>query len=57
MSFLRRPEDVLKTSVSAGTGFRCSRSQMFLKMGVLKKFVNDTGEYLCWSFFLTKLEV
>ena len=33
---------------------RCSssRSQMFFKIGVLKRFVILTGKYLCWSLFL-----
>ena len=32
---------------------RSSRSQIFLKISVLTNFVNFTGKYLCWSFFLT----
>ena len=34
---------------------RSSRSQMFLKIGVLKKFTIFTGEHLCWTLFLIKL--
>ena len=33
---------------------RCSRLQMFFKIGVLKNFANFTGNYLCWSLFLIK---
>ena len=33
---------------------RSNRSQMFFKIGVLKKFANLTGKQLCWSFFLIK---
>ena len=29
--------------------FRSSRSQMFLKLGVLKNFINFTGKHFCWS--------
>ena len=35
---------------------RSRRSQMFFKIGVLKNFANYTGEYLCWSLFLIKLQ-
>ena len=28
--------------------FRSSRSQMFFKIGVLKKFATFTGKHLCW---------
>ena len=31
---------------------RSSRSQMFFKIGVLKKFVNFTGKRLRWSLRL-----
>ena len=34
---------------------RSSRSPMFLKIGVLKKFTIFTGKHLCWSLFLIKL--
>ena len=37
-------------------GYRKSRSQTFLKIGVLKKFTNFTGKHLCRSLFLTKLQ-
>ena len=37
------------------TRLRCSRSQMFFKLGVLKNFVIFTGKYLCRSLFLIKL--
>ena len=36
--------------------FRCSRSQMFFKTGVLKNFANFTGKHLGWSLFLLKLQ-
>ena len=36
--------------------FRSSRSQMFLKIGVLKNLANFTGTHLCWSLFLIKLQ-
>ena len=45
----------LLTSVLQNSCLRCSRSQMFFKIGVLKNFVIFTGKYLCWSFFLIKL--
>ena len=35
--------------------FRSSRSQMFHKIGVLKKFAKFTGKHLCLSHFLIKL--
>ena len=38
-------------------GVKSSRSQMFFKIGVLKNLCNFTGELLCWSLFLTKLQV
>ena len=34
---------------------RGSRSQMFSKIGALKKFAIFTGKRLCWSLFLIKL--
>ena len=34
-----------------------SRSQMFLKVGVLKIFEKATGKYLRWNFFLIKLNI
>ena len=34
---------------------RSSRSQMFLKIGVLKKFAIFIGKHLCWCLFLIKL--
>ena len=34
---------------------RSSRSQMLLKIGVLKKFTTFTGKHLCWILFLIKL--
>ena len=33
---------------------RSSRSQMSLKIGVLKKFTIFTGKHLCWSLFFNK---
>ena len=36
--------------------FRSSRSQMFLRIGVLKNFANFTGKHLRWSLFLIKLQ-
>ena len=45
----------LLTSVLQNSCLRCSRSQMFFKIGVLKNFVIFTGKYLCWSLFLIKL--
>ena len=35
---------------------RCSCSQMFFKIGVLKNFAIFTWKHLCWSLFLTKLQ-
>ena len=34
---------------------RSSRSQMFYKLGVLKKFAKFAGKHLFWSHFLIKL--
>ena len=34
--------------------YRSSRSQMFLKIGVLKNFANFTGRRLGWCLFLIK---
>ena len=36
--------------------FRSSRSQMLLKIGVLKNFANLTGKQLCWRLFLITLQ-
>ena len=36
--------------------FRSSRTQMFFKVGVLKRFANFTGKHLCWSLFLKNLQ-
>ena len=36
---------------------KSSRSQMFFKIGVLKKFAIFTGKHLCWCLFLIKLQV
>ena len=35
---------------------RSSRSQMFFKISVLKNFENFTGNHICWSLFLIKLQ-
>ena len=35
---------------------RSSRSQMFSKIGVLKKLAMFTRKHLCWSLFLIKLQ-
>ena len=45
----------LLTSALWNSCLRCSRPQMFLKIGVLKNFVIFTGKYLCWSLFLIQL--
>ena len=37
--------------------FTNSHPEVFCKKGVLKKFTNFTGKYLCCSLFLTKLQV
>ena len=34
-----------------------SRSQMFVKIGVLKNFENFTGKHLCWDLFLETCNV
>ena len=34
-----------------------SRSQMFVKIGVLKNFENFTGKHLCWGLFLETCNV
>ena len=36
--------------------FRSSRTQMFFKIGVLKRFANFAGKYLCWNLFLKNLQ-
>ena len=36
--------------------FRSSRTQMFFKTGVLKRFANFAGKHLCWSLFLKRLQ-
>ena len=36
--------------------FRSSRTQMFFKTGVLKRFANFAGKHLCWSLFLKSLQ-
>ena len=35
---------------------RSNRSQIFFKIGALKKFAIFTGKHLCWSLFLIKLQ-
>ena len=61
-TFLRRPEDVLKTSVSAGkrlrvkpTTCRSSHLRYFLRKVVLTNFAKLTGKHLCQSLFLNKV--
>ena len=44
---------LVRHSIMVQKQFRC-RSQMFLKIGVLKNFTNLTGKQLCWSLFLIK---
>ena len=41
----------------SGDIFRSSYRMCFVKNGVFKNFTNFTGKYLCWSLFLTKLQV
>ena len=36
--------------------YRSSRSQILLKIDVLKNFANSSGKHLCWSPFLIKLQ-
>ena len=36
--------------------FRSSRSPIFFKIGVFKNFTKFTGEHLCWSLFLKRLQ-
>ena len=36
--------------------YRSSHSQMFFKIGVLKKSAHFTRKHLCWSLFLIKLQ-
>ena len=36
--------------------FKSSRSQMIFKIAVLKNFTKLTGQKLCWSLFLIKLQ-
>ena len=39
------------------TYFWSSRSQMFIKGGVLKSYAIFTGKHLCWSHFLIKFQL
>ena len=41
---------------SQNLNYKISRSQMFLKTGVLKNFAILTGNHLCWNLFLIKLQ-
>ena len=50
-------ETVLNTPLADSAFSKSSRSQIFLKTGVLKKFANFTGKHLCWSLFLIKFQV
>ena len=45
-----------KTLVDDFHCFRNSRSQIFLKVSVLKKIACFTGKHLCWSLSLIKLQ-
>ena len=45
MDFPKEDDDII----------RSSRSQIFFKIGVLKKFTIFAGKRLCWSLFLIKL--
>ena len=47
---------VISNSNNINLTSRSSHFQMFLKTGVLKIFAIFTGNYLCWSFFLIKLQ-
>ena len=51
----RKRSFICAFSICMTLPLRCSRSQMFFKIGVLKNFVIFTGKYLCWSLFLIKL--
>ena len=47
----------LKTSCSEiSVKYKSSRSQMFFKTAVLRKFAIFTGKHLCWSLFLIKFQ-
>ena len=35
---------------------RCSRSQMFFRISILKIFTIFTGNHMCWNLFLIKLQ-
>ena len=56
---LRPTTDQTGTSIySPSKVLQSTRSiclQVFCETGVLKKFANFTGKYLCWSLFLIKL--
>ena len=45
----------IRENVYSPSRNRSSPSQMFLKVGVLKKFEKFTGKYLCQSQFLKKV--
>ena len=45
----------LRTAFLQNTS-RSSRLQIFLKIGILKRFANFTGKRLCWSLSLKNLQ-
>ena len=45
MDFHEEDDDIIRSSCS----------QMFSKIGALKKFAIFTGKHLCWSLFLINL--
>ena len=46
---------IKKDSPGERTDDRSSHSQMFFKIGFLKKFVNYTGKHLRWSLLFIKV--
>ena len=46
-----------KTAAEAHVQFQEWPPQVFCEKSVLKNFSNFTGKHLCWSLFLTKLQV
>ena len=55
--FEKETTAVLDTGLKFQNNIRNSQQKCSLKRGVLKNFTNFTGNYLCWSLFLTNLQI
>ena len=49
--FYKNKASVKPLCDTSNTLFRCTRSQIFFKIDVLKNFAIFTGKHLCWSLF------